>query len=80
MKKHSPLGKVIFWLGFLLFVLGIAFNDSLGWIADGPKILSSFSIPSIITGVILIIISNFFKNGNGWLSFSPWVNAYRNGS
>ncbi|GAA0603313.1 hypothetical protein GCM10009001_20340 [Virgibacillus siamensis] len=62
MRKHSPLGKVVFWLGFLLSVLGIAFNDSLGMITDGPDIFSFFSVPAIITGVILIIVSNFFKN------------------
>lgn len=62
MRKHSPLGKVVFWLGFLLSVLGVAFNDSIGMITDGPDIFSSFSVPAVIIGVSLIIVSNFFRN------------------
>lgn len=64
MKNHTKFGKVIFWIGFLFFMLGIAFNERISLIADGPEVFSTFSTPSIIIGIILIIISNFFKNKN----------------
>lgn len=64
MKIHTPLGKVIYWLGFLLFILGIGFNENFGIISDSPGILTSFSIPAIIIGIILLLISNFFKKRN----------------
>lgn len=60
MKKNTPLGKVIFWAGFLFFILGMSFNESLGWIQDAPGFFSSFSIPAVIIGIVLIVISNFF--------------------
>ncbi|WP_080874519.1 hypothetical protein [Oceanobacillus timonensis] len=62
MKKHTKLGKRIFWAGFLFTMLGIAFNKSIGTITDGPEILSTFSVPSIIIGIIIVITSNFFTN------------------
>ena len=64
MKKHTKFGKVIFWLGFLFAILGLAFNEKLGAITDGPEFFSTFSIPSIIIGIILIVISNFLKSKN----------------
>ncbi len=64
MKKHTRFGKVIFWLGFPFFMLGITFNKTLGAIVDSQEVFSIFSIPSIIIGIILIVISNFFKNKN----------------
>ncbi|SFL45672.1 hypothetical protein SAMN04487943_101647 [Gracilibacillus orientalis] len=60
MKKHTPFGKVIFWLGFLLFILGSAFNETLGIITNAPESFYSFSISAIIIGIILLIISNVF--------------------
>jgi len=59
MKKHTQFGKVIFWLGFFLFVLGVFFNERVGTITD-PQIFSSFSLPAILTGIVLLVISNFF--------------------
>lgn len=61
MKKHTKIGKIFFWFGFLFFISGMAFNQTIGVIKDGPEALSSFSMPSIISGLILIIVSNFFK-------------------
>ncbi len=60
MKKNTQFGKIIFWLGFLLFILGSAFNETLGIIKDAPGSFYSFSIPAIIIGIILLIISNVF--------------------
>lgn len=64
MKKQTMFGKVIFWIGLLFFMLGMAFNKTLGLKTDGPEEFSTFSIPSIILGIILIVISNFFRNKN----------------
>lgn len=60
MKKHNPLGKGFFWIGFALFILGLAFNESIGLIPENPETLSSFSVPSIIFGIVMIVVSNFF--------------------
>ncbi|WP_018930510.1 hypothetical protein [Gracilibacillus lacisalsi] len=64
MTKHTLFGKVIFWLGFLIFILGFMFNETLGIIQDVPASVYSFSMPAIIIGIILIIISNVFKKEN----------------
>lgn len=64
LKKHTKFGKVFFWFGLLFFMSGVAFNQRLGVITEGPEILSTFSIPLIILGIILIVISNFFRNKN----------------
>ncbi len=61
MKKHTKLGKVIYWLGFLLFILGIGFHEKVGIITDSPVVFSTFSLPAIIIGIILLFISNFSK-------------------
>ncbi|WP_062052217.1 hypothetical protein [Bacillus sp. JCM 19034] len=60
MKKHTNVGKVIYWLGFVLFILGFAFNDMIGMITNGPEIFSNLSIPAFIGGIVLLICSNFF--------------------
>ena len=62
MKKHTKLGKSIFWLGFLFFITGMMFNERIGTITDGPEVFSTFSLPLLITGIIIVLISNFFTN------------------
>ncbi|MGN8644906.1 hypothetical protein ACTNEO_02310 [Gracilibacillus sp. HCP3S3_G5_1] len=62
MKKHTLIGKVLFWLGFLIFILGFIFNKTVGIIQEVPESVYSLSIPAIIIGIVLIIISNVFKN------------------
>ncbi|RDW15123.1 hypothetical protein [Oceanobacillus chungangensis] len=62
MKKHTKFGKIIGWLGFLFFMLGFAFNERIGvMVEDIPEVYYPFSLPSIIIGIILLVISNFFK-------------------
>ncbi|KLV14752.1 hypothetical protein ABW02_25885 [Niallia circulans] len=64
-KKYTILGKVIAWLGFLFFMLGFMFNESIGVLReDIPEDFYPFSLPSIIIGIILLLISNFFKKKN----------------
>lgn len=65
MKKHTKFGKVIGWLGFLLFMLGFMFNESIGVLAeDIPEDFYPFALPSIIIGIILLLLSNFFRKKN----------------
>lgn len=61
-KKHSKLGKVMGWLGFLFFMSGFLFFSESGLVAeDIPEDFYPFALPSIIIGIILLVISNFFK-------------------
>jgi len=61
MKKHTKLGKVIYWLGFLFFISGLLFFSGRGVMAeDIPETFYPFALPSTIIGIILLIISNFF--------------------
>ncbi|ASN05421.1 hypothetical protein [Virgibacillus necropolis] len=61
-KKHSKLGKVIGWLGFLFFISGLLFFSESGVMAeDIPEVFYPLALPSIIIGIILLVISNFFK-------------------
>jgi vacuolar-type H+-ATPase subunit I/STV1 len=66
MKKHTLAGKVIAWTGFFLFIFGVMFNEQIGVLAeDIPETLYPFSLPAIIAGIVIILISNFFKKVNG---------------
>ncbi|WP_077622639.1 hypothetical protein [Sediminibacillus massiliensis] len=61
MKKHNVFGKIIFWLGFFLFILGVSVNGTVGIVKDAPDIVSYYSLPALIVGVLLLLISNGFK-------------------
>lgn len=64
-KKHTTLGKIISWLGFLLSIIGLMFNEGIGILAeDIPETFYPFSLPLIIIGIILLLVSNFFKKKN----------------
>lgn len=58
MRKYTRTGKIILNVGTWLSGLGIALNATLG-ITDTPE--PSFSIPLIVIGIILIIMSNLLK-------------------
>lgn len=60
LSKKSKTGKVIFIVGFILFVFGIIFNKRLG-LADTPVFLETIALPMIVFGVIMLIMSNFFR-------------------
>ncbi|WP_096200455.1 hypothetical protein [Bacillus sp. FJAT-45350] len=62
MTKHSTIGKIIFWLGFLFFMLGIGFNERVEIITNAPDLYTSLSTPAIIVGVVLLVLSNYFKS------------------
>ena len=57
LKKHNKVGRVLCFIGTFLSAFGIAFEI----IKDTPEPFSTFSMPLIIIGVILLIASNFFK-------------------
>ncbi|WP_456276366.1 hypothetical protein [Bacillus sp. AK128] len=65
MKNHTKIGKVIYWLGFLVFMFGIMFNEHIGILGEESSEFSSYSIPAIIIGIVLIVITNFFKKSSG---------------
>lgn len=57
MKKRNKIGRLLFFIGTVLSACGIA----LGLIKDTPEPLSTFSMPFIIVGVIVLIMSNFYR-------------------
>jgi len=61
MKKHTKFGKVIGWLGFLIFMSGLLFSESGVMAEDIPEYFYPFALPSTIIGIILLLLSNFFR-------------------
>ncbi|WP_249872867.1 hypothetical protein [Oceanobacillus saliphilus] len=60
MKKHNRTGKYLYYTGILLFAIGFALNQTIG-ITDAPAPYSSFSVPLIVIGIVLLVTSKFFK-------------------
>ncbi len=60
MKRYNKFGKILFYIGILLSAVGFSFNQRIG-IADTPEPYATFSIPLIVIGIILLVISNFYK-------------------
>ncbi|GAA0611157.1 hypothetical protein GCM10009001_30510 [Virgibacillus siamensis] len=60
LSKFNRKGKICAFIGIWTAAFGIAFNRSIG-ISDIPDLLASFSIPLIVIGILLLILSNFFK-------------------
>ncbi|MCA0972476.1 hypothetical protein LCM20_17915 [Halobacillus litoralis] len=59
-KRKTTAGKWLFNLGLWIFAAGFAFSDIVD--IDGlPKLLEAASIPLIVIGLLMIIISNFFN-------------------
>ncbi|MFD1849319.1 hypothetical protein D8M05_15925 [Oceanobacillus bengalensis] len=61
MKKHNRTGKLLYFIGILLFAIGFTLNQTIG-IIEAPEPYTSFSIPLIVIGIILLVASNFFKS------------------
>ncbi|MCM3618015.1 hypothetical protein M3936_10525 [Sutcliffiella horikoshii] len=58
MKKHSALGKVTYWIGFLFFVFGIFIRfDVLDYFVLVPS--DSIATAYIFIGISLLLSSNF---------------------
>ena len=58
--SYNRTGKVISFIGIWMFAFGFTFNKRIG-IADTPELFTFLSIPAMIIGVVLLIMSNFFK-------------------
>ena len=61
MKRHTTIGKFIYWIGFLMFISGL--GTSLGTFNYNPFIpYKSVALIYIFIGIAFLITSNFFKN------------------
>ncbi|MBA2174847.1 hypothetical protein H0266_08075 [Halobacillus locisalis] len=59
-KRKTTTGKWLAYLGLWIFAAGFAFSEIIG-IEGTPDLLASASIPLIVIGILMLIISNFFK-------------------
>ncbi|MGE7674457.1 hypothetical protein ACQKMV_12875 [Lysinibacillus sp. NPDC094403] len=60
MKIHTTIGKIIYWLGFILFICGL--GTSLGSF-DYNSFIPNKSVALIcfFIGIAFLLTSNFFK-------------------
>ncbi len=59
-KRQTTTGKWLAYLGLWIFAAGFAFSEIIG-IEGTPSLLRSASIPMIVIGILMLIISNFFN-------------------
>ncbi|MED1602778.1 hypothetical protein [Alkalihalophilus marmarensis] len=60
MRNHTLTGKWLFWIGFIVFMTGVGFTESVGaFLSDD---FPSLSVPLLITGGIIMLATNFFRN------------------
>ncbi|WP_054860446.1 hypothetical protein [Gracilibacillus sp. JCM 18860] len=63
MEKHRKKSKTLFFIGIWLVAFGITFHSSLG---IQENMLGFPAIPLMIIGIILLMVSNFYKTrGDG---------------
>lgn len=60
-KKYTKVGNLIFYIGLLVFVLGLSMNKDIGWSKYYPEHYTNYSMPIMIAGVGIVIITNFFR-------------------
>lgn len=60
MSKRNRTGKMVLSIGFISFICGLMFNKRFG-LEDTPEFLETLSLPLIVVGVIMLILSNFLK-------------------
>ncbi|ELK44341.1 UNVERIFIED_CONTAM: hypothetical protein N8J90_00890 [Halobacillus marinus] len=59
-NRKTKKGKWLAYLGTWIFAVGLAFSEIFD--LDGmPKLLEAASIPMLVTGLLMIITSNFFN-------------------
>ena len=67
-EKENPTGKWLVYLGLWIFAAGFAFSEFIG-IEGTPDLLESASIPLVVIGLLMVILSNFFhKKGSDFTS------------
>ncbi|MCA1010640.1 hypothetical protein [Halobacillus halophilus] len=59
-KRKTPAGKWFVSLGLWIFAAGFAFSDVIG-MEGTPRLLELASVPLIIIGLLMVILSNFFN-------------------
>lgn len=63
MEKHRKKSKTLFFIGIWLVAFGITFHSTLG---IQENMLGFSAIPLMIIGIILLMVSNFYKTrGDG---------------
>lgn len=61
-KKHTTLGKVTYWIGFLFFIFGFFIRfEMLDYFVLVPS--SSIATAYIFIGISLLLSSNFMIEG-----------------
>ncbi|MRG87502.1 hypothetical protein [Salinibacillus xinjiangensis] len=58
LDKYTKVGKILFWIGLAIFVVGLGFNENL---TDAPEQLAGISRPIMITGIVVVFLTNFFR-------------------
>ncbi|MFD2683094.1 hypothetical protein [Bacillus seohaeanensis] len=60
MRKHTLIGKITFWLGFVFFLFGcFSALGPLGYSSVVPN--KTFAIIYLTCGISLLLSSNFYK-------------------
>ncbi|WP_027953695.1 hypothetical protein [Halobacillus kuroshimensis] len=60
LNRKSTTGKWLAYPGIWIFAAGFSFSEIIG-MEGMPNLLGSASIPMIGIGLLMLIISNFFK-------------------
>ncbi|QHS24275.1 hypothetical protein GWK91_15845 [Virgibacillus sp. MSP4-1] len=59
MHKYTRTGNIIFWTGIVIFIIGAAMHEN---ISGAPEPYTTYARPVMILGVIVILLTNFFRN------------------
>ncbi|GAA0498439.1 hypothetical protein GCM10008986_26930 [Salinibacillus aidingensis] len=59
MHKYTRTGNIIFWIGIVIFIIGAAMHEN---ITGAPEPYTSYARPVMILSVIVILLTNFFRN------------------
>lgn len=59
-RGKTKTGKWFVYIGIWTFAFGLAFSEWVG-MEGTPPLLEAASIPMIIMGLLLIVLSNFFR-------------------
>lgn len=60
-KKYTKAGNILFYLGLLVFIVGLSMNENIGWKKYFPEHFTDYSMPIMISGVVIILLTNFFR-------------------
>ncbi|WP_430788052.1 hypothetical protein VBD025_18080 [Virgibacillus flavescens] len=60
-KKYTKAGNLLFYIGLLVFVLGLSMNKDIGWNKYYPEHYINYSMPIMLAGVVIVLTTNFFR-------------------